>query len=158
MKIFVSLLFGIIIGAFAVWIYRDNQEKSRPHNVGEQIKDSAQSARDAVADKWRELKLRTEDITNELAGTGRVIREKAQAAGRAIADATADARITGAVKAKLVADSGLSSLSISVNTTDGVVTLAGAVSSAEQISKAIALAMETDGVNKVISTLQIKAD
>lgn len=157
MKIFISLLFGIIIGAFAVWIYRDNQEKSHPQSVGEQIKDSAQSARDTVADKWRELKLRTEDITNELAGTGRVIREKAQAAGRAIADATADARITAAIKAKLVADSGLSSLSISVNTTDGVVTLAGAVSSADQISRAISIALEVDGVNKVISTLQIKA-
>src|ERR1019366_4142677 len=124
MKIFVSLLFGIIIGAFAVWIYRDNQAKSRPQSVGDQIKDSAQSARDAVADKWRELKLSTGDITNELASTGRVIREKTQAAGRAIADATADARITAAIKARLVADSGLASLSISVNTTDGVVTLA----------------------------------
>jgi hyperosmotically inducible protein len=157
MKIFVSLLFGIIIGAFAVWIYRDNHEKSRPQSVGDQIKDSAQSARDAVADKWRELKLSTGDITNELASTGRVIREKTQAAGRAIADATADARITAAIKARLVADSGLSSLSISVNTTDGVVTLAGAVSSADQISRAISIALEVDGVNKVISTLQIKA-
>ena len=157
MKIFVSLLFGIIIGAFAVWIYRDNQAKSRPQSVGDQIKDSAQSARDAVADKWRELKLSTGDITNELASTGRVIREKTQAAGRAIADATADARITAAIKARLVADSGLSSLSISVNTTDGVVTLAGAVSSADQISRAISIALEVDGVNKVISTLQIKA-
>ena len=113
------------------------------------------SARDAVTEQWR--KLRTEDITNELARTGQVIREKAHAAGQAIADATLDARITAAIKAKLAADSGLGSFSISVNTTDGVVTLAGSVRSAEQVSNAISIAMEVDGVTKVISTLQVKA-
>jgi hyperosmotically inducible periplasmic protein len=158
MKIFVSLLFGIIIGAFAVWIYRDNQAKSRPQSVGEQIKDSAQSAGNAVADKWRELKLSTGDITNELASTGQVIREKARAAGQAIADATAEPRTTATIKGKLMADSGLSSLNISVNTTGGVVTLSGMVSSADQIVKAMQIAMEVDGVSKVISTLQVKTN
>ena len=50
----------------------------------------------------------------------------------------------------------LSALSISVNTTEGIVTLSGTVSSAEDISKAMLLAMETDGVREVISTLQVK--
>lgn len=158
MKIFWSLLFGVVIGAIVVWIYRDNLEKSKPQSIPGQLKESAQSARDAVADKWREWKLRREDITNELARTGRVIREKAKAAGQAIADATADARITAAIKAKLVADSGSSALEVSVNTTDGVVTLAGAVSSPDQISKAVALALETEGVSRVVSTLQIKSN
>ena len=78
-------------------------------------------------------------------------------AGHAIADATADARITAAIKAKLVASRDLSALNISVNTTAGVVTLSGHVSSPENISKAMLLAMETDGVREVISTLQVKA-
>jgi len=156
MKIFVALVIGILAGAFAVWVYRDNADKSKP--VGQQIKDAAQSAGQTIEEKFRSLDLSKENITNELARTGRVVREKAREAGRAIADATADARVTAAIKAKLVADSGLSTLSISVNTTEGVVTLAGSVSSADQISKAIALALDTDGVTKVISTLQIKAD
>ena len=77
-------------------------------------------------------------------------------AGHAIADATADARTTATIKAKLVASRDLSALNISVNTTAGVVTFSGAVSSSEDISKAILLAMETDGVREVVSTLQVK--
>ena len=50
----------------------------------------------------------------------------------------------------------LSALSISVNTTAGVVTLSGFVNSTEDISKAMLLALETDGVREVISTLQVK--
>ena len=68
----------------------------------------------------------------------------------------ADARVTGAIKGKLVANKDLSALSISVNTTEGIVTLSGSVNSAEDISKAMLLAMETDGVHEVISTLQVK--
>ena len=155
MKIFIALVLGILIGAAVIWFYQDNQKRSEPEKFADKIKDGAQSAGNAIANQWH--KLSTSDITNELATTGRVIREKAHAAGQAIADATADARITAAIKAKLVGDSGLASLSISVNTTEGVVTLSGAVTSVEQISKAVSIAMEVDGVTKVISTLQIKA-
>ena len=73
-----------------------------------------------------------------------------------IADATADARMTAAIKGKLVATRDLSALSISVNTTGGVVTLSGTVPAPEDISKAMLLAMDTDGVTEVISTLQVK--
>ncbi len=86
-----------------------------------------------------------------------MIREKAREAGNAISDATANARITAAIKAKLFAEPGVSALSINVDTNDGLVTLSGTVSSHEQIAKAIKIAMETDGVTKVISTLQVKS-
>jgi hyperosmotically inducible protein len=76
--------------------------------------------------------------------------------GNKIADATADARITTTIKAKMVADPDLSALSISVSTTDGRVTLSGAVSSPEKIAEAIKLAMGVDGVQEVVSTLQVK--
>jgi osmotically-inducible protein OsmY len=104
----------------------------------------------------RVLHISPEDIKDELARTGQVVRRAATDAGHAIADATADARTTTAIKAKLVASRDLSALNISVNTTAGVVTLSGAVASHEDISKAILLAMETDGVREVISTLQVK--
>jgi osmotically-inducible protein OsmY len=67
-----------------------------------------------------------------------------------------DARTTGTIKGKLLANRDLSAMSISVNTTSGVVTLSGAVSSPEDIGKAILLAMETDGVREVISSLQVR--
>jgi hyperosmotically inducible periplasmic protein len=105
----------------------------------------------------RVLHVRPEDIKDELARSGQVVRRAATEAGRAIADATADARTTAAIKAKLIATRDLSGLNISVNTTAGVVTLSGAVSSAEDISKAILVAMETDGVREVVSTLQVKS-
>jgi osmotically-inducible protein OsmY len=87
---------------------------------------------------------------------GHVIRDKAHAAGKTIADDTADARITAAIKAKILADSALSVIKISVTTTDGRVTLSGTASSPENIRKAIQLAWDTDGVTEVVSTLQVK--
>jgi osmotically-inducible protein OsmY len=47
-------------------------------------------------------------------------------------------------------------MSISVNTTGSKVTLSGSVTSAENLGKAIKLAADTEGVNEVISTLQVK--
>jgi hypothetical protein len=98
----------------------------------------------------------TQEIKKELSRTGQVIREKARKAGDAISDAAENARITASIKAKLLQESAMSALAIDVDTTDGVVTLSGAVSSHEQIATAMELAMETEGVHKVISTLQLK--
>jgi osmotically-inducible protein OsmY len=126
-------------------------------SAGQKVEDAAKSTRDAAQEKLRELHLTPEDIKEELARSGRVVRREATKAGHAIADATADARATTAIKAKLIASRDLSGLNISVNTTDGVVTLSGAVSSSEDISKAILVAMDTEGVREVVSTLQVKA-
>ena len=98
----------------------------------------------------------TEDLKEELSRTGQVVREKANKLSSKIADATADPRVTATIKSKLLADSTLSALSISVNTTDGVVTLSGSVKTHEHIKKAMDLALSTDGCDKVISTLQVK--
>jgi hyperosmotically inducible periplasmic protein len=73
-----------------------------------------------------------------------------------IADATADARITTAIKGQYALDSEISALTISVNTTKGVVTLSGTVKSHDHIKKAMQIALQIDGVTEVISTLQVK--
>jgi len=152
----ITLLVGFVIGAAAVWFYHTSQGKSTVRAAGEQIEHGAKSARDAVQEKLRVLDLRPEDIKDDLARGGQIIRRKAREAGHAIADATADARVTAAIKGKLLANRDLSALSISVNTTEGVVTLAGTVASPEHISKAMLLGYETDGVREVVSTLQVK--
>ena len=121
-----------------------------------EVESAVKSAGDAVQEKLKVFDLRPQDVKDELARTGQVVRRKAKEAGQAIADATADARITTAIKGKLVANRDLSALSISVNTTAGVVTLSGTVPTTEDLSKAMLLAMEVDGVKEVVSTLQVK--
>jgi osmotically-inducible protein OsmY len=156
MKILFALIVGVAVGVAAVYFYSNNRGNSRVKAAGDQIEDAAKSTRDAVQDKLKVLDLRPEDIKADLAKTGQVVRRKAREAGQAISDATVDARTTAAIKAKLLANKDLSALSIAVNTTDGVVTLSGSVTSAEDISKAMMLAMEPEGVREVVSTLQVK--
>jgi osmotically-inducible protein OsmY len=148
MRTFLALVLGIAVGAAAVWFYRVHRDDAGMRSAEQKIGNAAQ-------DSLRVLHLRSEDIKDELARTGRVVRREARAAGQAIADATADARVTGAIKVKLLASRDLSARDISVNTTAGVVTLSGFVASSDQIGKAILLAMETDGVREVVSTLQV---
>jgi hypothetical protein len=157
MRVLLALAIGLVVGAGAVWYFESDEGKSTVQHAGTQVEDAARSAGHAIQDKLKVLDLRTNDFKDELARSGQVIRRKAQEAGHAIADATADARITGAIKAKLLASHDLSALSISVNTTNGIVTLSGIVPTLEDIAKAMLLAYETEGVTEVISTLQVKA-
>jgi len=156
MRVFLALVVGLALGAGIVWYLSDSRNRAHVQDLGSQVGDAAKSARDTLEDKLRLTDLRTNDWKEEFAKTGRIVRTKAHEAGQAIADATADARITGAVKARLMADSGLSSLKISVNTTGGVVTLSGTVPAPQDISKAMLVTLETDGVTQVISTMQVK--
>ena len=156
MRVFLALIVGIVIGGAGLWFLNTYQNNPTVHAATDGIEHAAKSAKDTMQEKLRVLDLRTNDIKDELARTGQVIRRKAGEAEKAIADATADARTTTAIKGKLLTSHDLSALSISVNTTDGVVTLSGTVPSTEAISKAMMLAMETDGVREVISTLQVK--
>jgi osmotically-inducible protein OsmY len=154
-RIFLALVIGILIGVSAVWLY-SNRSNPTVQSASDQVEHAVKSASDTIQEKLKVLDLRTNDIKDELARTGQVVRRKTREAGQAISDATADARITAAIKGKVLAHRDLSALSISVNTTGGIVTLSGTVSSMEDISKAMLLAMETDGVHEVISTLQVK--
>lgn len=156
MKVVFALLVGVAVGAAAVWVYTTKEGRDHAHTAGEQIENATKSARDTIQDKLKVLDLRSDDVKDELARTGQVVRRKAREAGQAITDATADARTTGAIKTKLIGNRDLSGLSISVNTTSGIVTLSGTVSSPEEISKAMLIAWETEGVREVISTLQVK--
>jgi osmotically-inducible protein OsmY len=156
MRMLFALVLGMAIGAAALWFYTKYRHDVRLQSAGQKVENAARLAHDIATNEMRLLHVRPEDIKEELARTGQVVRRTATEAGHAIADAAADARITGAIKAKLVASRDLSALNISVNTTDGVVTLSGSVSSSEDIGKAIVLAMQTDGVREVVSTLQVR--
>jgi hypothetical protein len=156
MRVFLALLVGIALGIAAVWYFNHNKNNSQFSSAGQEIKSTAQNAGDSLQEKLQSWHLDRDSITNELARTGRIIRDKANQAGKALKDATADARVTAAIKAKLVKDSDLSAWDIHVSTTDGVVTMSGSVSSPELIGKAMELALDTDGAQQVISTIQVK--
>ena len=81
--------------------------------------------------------------------TGEVAQNLNKAAGPAVSDATVTAR----VKAKLLAD-GVTGTT--VDTTDGVVTLAGSVAGDDQKAKAERDARETEGVKCVKNELIVK--
>jgi hyperosmotically inducible protein len=67
-----------------------------------------------------------------------------------------DFEIQASVKSKLASDVGLSTVpNISVNSTNGVVTLSGMVSSADQKSKAEAVAKSVPHVTRVVNNLQV---
>ena len=68
-----------------------------------------------------------------------------------------DAAIKTAVKAKLAADVRLSTLTnIEVNSTNGIVTLAGQVRDESDRAQAAAVARSVDGVVRVNNELQVK--
>ena len=108
MKIFFALVVGIAVGAACVGFYHTGQGKSAVHTTGDQIESSAKAARDLIQEKLKMLDLRSEDIKDDLARSGQVVRRKAREVGQAIADGTADARTTAAIKTKLVGSRDLS--------------------------------------------------
>lgn len=144
---FNGLILGIILGAAGYWFV---QKKSLEHPEAEQrFQASAEQAResaseaashlsDALKAKLDALNLRPDQIRDELARTGKIVRAKAQVAGQEVADATADARIDAAIKAKYAADSNLSVWKISVSCSQGHVTLSGTVPAAEDVGRAVA--------------------
>lgn len=67
-----------------------------------------------------------------------------------------DTFITTSVKSAVLAEPGLASLQIQVDTKDGIVTLSGTVDNAALKSRAAQIAQNTDGVRSVVDNLAIK--
>jgi hyperosmotically inducible protein len=156
MRVFAVIILLVLVAFATYWFLGNPASKQQIKNAGESISNGATHAADTVRDKLHDLNFKTEDIKEELARTGQIVREKAREVGSKVADATADARVTGSIKSRLVADPDLSALSISVSTTDRTVTLSGSVRTHDDIKKAMDLALATDGCDKVVSTLQVK--
>jgi hyperosmotically inducible periplasmic protein len=153
-RIFFGFLLGAAVLAAVTWHFRGPAQTADLDHARDKIVAGATNAEHAALSTLESLGLTSENIQSELARTGKVIRSKSQALGHTLANETADARITADIKAKLLADPDLSALSISVNTTASCVTLAGTTKTAGDISRAMLLAYNTDGVTQVISTLQ----
>ena len=75
--------------------------------------------------------------------------------GRGLADAAADVWLTTEVKLRLLADDRVPALAVNVDTTNGAVTLFGAVPSVEARAAAVATARGVAGVRSVSDHLEI---
>lgn len=83
---------------------------------------------------------------------GKKIDETTEKAGEVIGDSA----ITAKVKAAILAEPGLRSLQISVDTMQGVATLSGAVDSQQDIDRAKEVASTVAGVKSVNNRLTLK--
>jgi osmotically-inducible protein OsmY len=160
-----GLILGIILGAVGYWFL---QKKAAEHPEAQErfeqsaaqlrtnAEDAAHNLSDAMRAKLDTLDLRSDQIRDELAKDGTIVRHKAQDIGDQAVSAASDARAVTEIKAKYAEDSTLSVWSISVACDQGHVKLSGSVSSPEDVGKAIALDLDADGVRDVTSTLVVK--
>lgn len=122
---------------------------------------------EATATAGSDLERRAESGAAELKQEGREAAGAVREAGREAADwagnaadktgaVVADAAITSAVKAKLLADTTVKGLKIDVDTDGGTVTLNGTVSSRAEADRAMMLARNTEGVKRVVDNLRVR--
>lgn len=150
MKSLSIFVLGLLIGVLGYHFYLQRQAPPGDFRAPvERARTGAREVGDRVAEKLADWNLTGDDIKRDLAEGGRVIRNKARVAGARIDDA----RIVSVIKAKYVLDDGLKALDIKVNCRDGHVQLRGQVPSHEAIGRAVALALETDGVVEVDAEL-----
>jgi osmotically-inducible protein OsmY len=162
---FNGLVLGIILGAVGYWFV---EKKANEHPAAQaryeqsaaQLRsnaaDAAQHLSDAMRAKLDTLNLRSDQIQSELATSGQIVRRKAEDIGEKAADAASDARAITEIKAKYAMDKTLSAWNISVGCHQGHVTLSGTVSSPGDIGRAMAIALDADGVRDATSTLTVK--
>lgn len=152
---FIGVLTGAALTALVGW-YVLKHDSPGIRRAQDATAAALQHTVDTVETKLVAWHLTSTDIERELTQTGKVVRRQMSDFGTAIADAANDTKITGKVKAKIALDKELKPFGIGVTTTDGRVTLTGNVTSAKQISRAMMLALETEGVREVSSTLRVK--
>lgn len=117
----------------------------------DKVRDGAAAAKESISHKLVEWHLTPAEINQELEKTGRVVRTKAASAGQTISNA----RVAAVIKGKYALHDDLSARTINVDAEAGKVTLRGTAKSPELIARAIALALETEGVTSVDSQLTV---
>lgn len=147
-KLFVIFVLGAASGAGGYWFFQQQQPRGRLAEAKDRLMFTAWKA-------GKSLKEAADEIKAELAKTGIVVRDKAKTATQAVSLTVSDTAIAANVKGKLLAEPGLRS--VGVETTQGVVTLTGTVESHEDIARAMKLALEPDGADRVVSKLQLNA-
>jgi osmotically-inducible protein OsmY len=155
MRGLIIFIFGIALGAYVMHLSDEHEIGHGHHGLRreESLRDRTDDVRDNVSEKLRQWHLTGDDIRSDLARGGDVVRAKAKVAGATISDA----RIVAVIKAKYLLDRDLSARDIKVEADAGAVVLSGFAASPELIGKAVALALDTDGVQTVTSRLAVES-
>ncbi len=166
MRTLFILIVGIVLGAVGYHIYQ-----TRPPFVGPARPAESKSARaaandmvsrgrafatdasDKFSEKLRDWHLTGADIHADLAKTGEVVRQNTARARERVSDV----RIVAVIKAKYVLDRDLSVNAIQVESHDGDVTLTGTVPADDLLGRAVADALDTEGVHHVTAKLKVAA-
>ncbi|MGH8017564.1 MAG: BON domain-containing protein [Opitutaceae bacterium] len=158
LSVLIALVLGAFLGAAATWLVLEKEGRLQP-SASAPPPASTNGApaidEDRISRKLREWNLDSEDLREELDRAGRILREKGREFGARLAEETSDVRIIALIKAKYTLDEQLSARQIAVGCKDGHVTLTGTVASAEQVGRAIVLALDTEGVLDVDSSLRV---
>src|SRR5688500_15628103 len=132
----------------------ENNLKSR-----EKATDAVEGTAGTVVDKTRAGAKKTADVTKKGAAKTVDLTRKVAGKTKDVAVGTGenvtDAWITSRIKTKFMGEDVLRASSINVDTNEHVVTLKGAVPTEAARDKALALAKEVEGVNKVVDNLTI---
>lgn len=108
----------------------------------------------AITARIVEWKLGPEDIKAEFERTGRIERTKPPELG-APTGPMDGSMITHLVRGRLEGDPELAPLGLSIVVKGDLVTLSGTVHGYDQIGRAVALALDTEGVNKAVSIIKL---
>ncbi len=130
--------------------------KSAVATAADKTKAVAIEAKDAISEKLVDWKLTPADLKADFEQGNRIVRSKTATAAAKTGEVLDNARIVTVINGKLVADSQLSAIKINVDADQGVVTLKGTVKSIDLVGRAMALALDTDGVTQVISLLTVE--
>jgi hyperosmotically inducible protein len=114
----------------------------------EKVTDKAKDTAGTVADKSKKGAQKTKEAAVK---TGEVTKDALSKTGEVITDGW----ITTRIKTKFMGDEALRASAINVDTNNHVVTLSGAVANPAARVKALALAKEVEGVNRVVDKLQV---
>ena len=118
-------------------------------NTGEAVKEGTTEVAEEVGDK-------TEDVAEEVGDKTEDVGEAVANSSKEVGETVEDVIITAAVKMKFANDETVKARNIDVDTSNGIVTLNGTVSSQAEADRAIELAQTVDGVKNVRSNLIVQ--
>jgi hypothetical protein len=116
---------------------------------------TASATKPDISARLAEWKLTPADIKSEFESSGQVVRSRTAGAGEPTGPM--DSMLITQVTDKLTGDTDTSALNITVSANQGIVSLEGSAASLQQIGKAVALALDTDGVTQAISKIKLDA-
>ena len=102
-------------------------------------------------------KRRAEEVARGVPGV-RAVRNNLRVGHRSFGRSLDDKLLTARIKTKLIAEPGIRSLSIDVDTVNGVVTLTGVVKNEEQRRRVLEIVRATKGVKAVVDNLTVKGE